>query len=81
MTAGETANRITSRTHGQNTFTGDLAVFFCPQNMPDMADLLILLGIILIGVSLHLTAGLVALTAYIGALCLVVGLALLRRRL
>lgn len=49
--------------------------------MPDMADLLILLGIILIGVSLHLTAGLVALTAYIGALCLVVGLALLRRRL
>ena len=49
--------------------------------MPDMADLLILLGIILIGISLYLTAGLVALTGYIGAICLVVGFALLRRRL
>ena len=48
--------------------------------MPDMADILILLGVILVGVSLYLTAGLVALTAYIGVICLLVGFALARRR-
>ena len=49
--------------------------------MPDFGDLLIILGTILIGVSLYLTAGFVALTGYIGVICLMVGYAVVRKRL